>query len=98
MGMATNQAGMNISQSNTQTNQPSINISQSNVQINQPSVQMPQMPVVLGMPGMLDQIGLLLSQSINATAVTGVEDKQEAPLNLNGWYDEVGATVASILI
>jgi hypothetical protein len=93
MEMATNQPGMNISQSNAQTNQPSINISQSNVQINQPSVQMsqmPQMPVVLGMPGMPDQVGLLLSQNVNAPAVTGVEDKQEAPLNLNGWYDEWG--------
>jgi hypothetical protein len=93
MEMATNQLGMNISQSNAQTNQPSINISQLNVQINQPSVQMPQMPqvpVVLGMPGMLDQIGLLSSQSMNALAVAGVEDKQEAPLNLNDWYDEWG--------
>jgi hypothetical protein len=93
---------MNISQSNAQTNQPSINISQLNVQINQPSVQMPQMPqvpVVLGMPGMLDQIGLLSSQSMNALAVTGVEDKQEAPLNLNDWYDEWGRLImTSILI
>jgi len=51
---------------------------------------MPQMPIVLGIQGMLDQIGLLLSQSMAASAVTSVEDKQEAPLNLNGWYDQWG--------
>lgn len=52
---------------------------------------MPQMPVVLSMPGMPDQLGLLLNQSMNAPAVTGaVEDKQEAPSHLSGWYDEWG--------
>lgn len=87
MEMATNQRS---SQSNVQPSQPSINISQSNVQINQPSVQMPQIPGVPGMPRMLDQLGLPLSESLNAPSITGVEDKQEAPLNLNGWYDEWG--------
>jgi hypothetical protein len=90
MEMATNQLCMNISQSNAQTNQPSINISQSNVHINQPSVQMPQMPVVLDIPGMPDQLGLLLSHGINAPPLPSVEYKQETPLNPDCWYDEWG--------
>jgi hypothetical protein len=100
--MATNQTNITISQSNLQTNQPSINISASNIQINQPGVSMPNassiagitdITGVLGIPGvpvMPDQVGPILNQSMTANTLTGPEENQDAPLNLNGWYDEWG--------
>jgi hypothetical protein len=103
--MATNQTNISIRQSNLRTNQPSINISASNIQINQPGVSMPNASSiagitditdvlgVLGIPGvpvMPDQVGPILNQSMTANMLTGPEENQDAPLNLNGWYDEWG--------
>jgi hypothetical protein len=100
--MATNQTNITISQSNLQTNQPSINISASNMQINQPGVPMSNassiagiagitdITGVIGLPGvpvMPDQVGPILNQSMTANTLTGPEENQDAPLNLNSWYE-----------